>query len=154
MNDKAQLFLAFAEQSLCAPVKRKLRTQEKQQMHRAQKKAMLKALNDRDLLMRLWKRWRQDVRNTALEGPYQKAIQTLINFLNQMSLKDTPRLLALVKTGHWQQTPADIRFLAISLIDAKLTTLREKQKLPPFDDAIMGKPLTLFQQVRLIIMGY
>lgn len=145
---RQQALLAFADRSMARPVKLKLRAQEKRQRHRAQQKAIDKALAERDLLMRLWKRWRQDTTNTMLEGPYAVAIQTLIDFLETLTLPQEARLVNFVKAGPWQTAPKDVRFLVLRLIDAKLIALREKQELPPFDDALPGEPLTAFQQIR------
>jgi hypothetical protein len=126
-------------------VKKQMRTAAKQKMSYAQKKAMVSALAERDLLMRLWQKWRESVLDTALEGPYRVAIQNLITFLDKMTLKDERQLVKVVKTGPWQTAHKDIKFLVKRLVDARLIVLREKQDLPPFDDALPGEPLTVYQ---------
>lgn len=151
MNARQQALLAFADRSMARPVKAKLRALEKRKMHRAQKQAMIKALNERDMLMRLWRKWRKDVYNEALDGPYQEALQELVDFLNQMNLKNEAPLLKLIHSGNWHEAHKDIRFLVTILVDAKITALREKQELPPFDDGLIDEPLTLFQKVRHMI---
>jgi hypothetical protein len=117
-------------------------------MHAAQKKAVIKAVNERGLLMRLWKRWRLDLFNAALEGPYQNDIQQLINILKRITLKEERKLISIVRKGPWLAAHKDIQFLVLRLIDAQLIALREKADLPPFDDALWGEPLTPFQIIR------
>jgi hypothetical protein len=116
--------------------------------NRAQKKAVIKALSERDQLFRLWKQWRRDVVNEELDGPYQVELQALIDFLNGMTLQDEQRLLKLVKTGPWKKSPADIRYLVLRLVSTRIVTLREKAELEPFDDALPGQPLTTYQLIR------
>ncbi len=143
-------FLAYAAKMQPWAEKKKRRAAElvERKMHRAQKKAMIKAVNERDMLMRLWKKWRIDLVNAELDGPYAPQLQALIDFLNKLELRNERQLLKLVRAGPWLTAHKDIRFLVLRLIDARLIKLREKQELPPFDDAIPGKPLTTFQIIR------
>jgi hypothetical protein len=145
LTQRQSAFAAFADKAMPWHVKVKVRAAEKRQMHRAQKQALIKAVNERDLLLRLWKRWRVGLVDSALEGPYQKHIEKLIEFLESLTLKDEDRLVQVVRAGKWQQTHPDIRFLVLRLVDAKLVALREKAGLPPFDDGLPGDPPTTFQ---------
>jgi hypothetical protein len=144
-------FLAYAAKANPWAARKKLRAEQKE-MHKAQKKAVIKALAERDLLMKLWKQWRKDLIKEELEGPYQQQIQTLITFLNKMTLKDKPQLLKLVKAGPWINAPPDVKFLVLRLIDARLAFLNEKAGLPPFDDAMLYQPPTVFQIIRASFM--
>jgi hypothetical protein len=140
-------FLAYAAKAAPWIARKKLRT-EQRAMHRVQKKAVIKALSERDQLMRLWKQWRRDLVKAELEGPYQSALQELVDFLNKLTLKDERKVLKIVRAGPWCSAPADVRFLVLRLVDARISTLREKADLPPFDDALWDQPLTTFQLIR------
>jgi hypothetical protein len=144
-------FLAYAAKVQPWAAKKKARAAERE-MNRAQKKAMIKALSERDLLLRLWKKWRNEVLHAELEGPYEKDIQLLINALNKMSLEHEKRLINIIRKGPWLAAPPDIRFLVLHLIDARLIVLNEKADLPPFNDALPGEPLTPFQIIRAHLM--
>ncbi len=151
--DAQNNFLTFANKSMSWSVKKQLRAEEKRSMNRAQKKAVIKALNERDLLMRLWKRWRQDLLTTALQNKHQDDIQKLIDFLQTLTLQDEGRLVKVVRLGQWQTAHKDIRFLVLRLIDAKLIALREKAELDPFDDPLPGQPLDAFLTLRNELRG-
>jgi hypothetical protein len=144
-------FLAYAAKVQPWVEKKKARAAERE-VNRAQKKAMIKALSERDLLLRLWKKWRNEVLHAELEGPYEKDIQLLINALNKMSLEHEKRLINIIRKGPWLAAPPDIRFLVLHLIDARLIVLNEKADLPPFNDALPGEPLTPFQIIRAHLM--
>jgi hypothetical protein len=144
-------FLAYAAKMAPWAEKKKLRAAERA-MNRAQKKAMIKALNERDLLLRLWKKWQTEVVNAELEGPYQKDIKALIDALNKLSLRDEKRLVSLIRKGPWLDAPPDIRYLVLRLVDAQLIKLNEQAELPPFNDALPGEPLTAFQIIRADLM--
>lgn len=154
MNDKQQLFLAFADKSMNRPTKARIRAVEKRRMHRAQEEAVRKALAERDMLMRLWKKWREEVLTEALAGAYAQPIEDLIHFLEHNKLEHLNRqLVKWVEHGPWLKAPADIRFLVLRLINARITKLREKQDLPPFDDPLPGQPLSPFLIIRNNFMG-
>ena len=148
IDKKQSAFLALADRQIPRPVKARMRGMEKRRMHAAQKKAIIKALNERDMLMRLWKKWREDVQSEALEGAHGSAIEKLIVFLDSVTLDNSRRVIKFVRDGKWQKAHKDIRFLVLRLVDAKLVALREKLDLPPFDDPLPGFPPTPFQILR------
>jgi len=127
--------------------KKKARAAEREQS-RAQQKAVTKALQERDLLMRLWKRWHKDNVKAELEGAYQQELQALINFLNAMKLEDERKLLKFVLAGPWVAAPSEVRYLVLRLISTKQASLREKAELPPFDDPLPGAPLNTYLTIR------
>ena len=153
MSDKQQLFLAFADRSINRPTKARMRAVEKRRMHRAQEEAVRKALAERDMLMRLWKRWRKEILTEALETKYGTALQKLVDFLKQLKFKEDVKLLPFIKSGPWLQAPKDIKFLVLTLISAQLVKLREQQELPPFDDPLPYQPLSPFLLIRNSFMG-
>jgi len=144
-------FLAYAAKVQPWAAKKAARKAELAQ-NRAQKKALIKVLQERDLLMRLWKNWRRDVVKASLEGPYQKQLEQLIAFLDAMKLEDERKLLKLVQAGPWTEAHIDIRYLVLRLCSTRLANLREKEDLPPFDDALPGQPLTVYQLIRARLM--
>jgi hypothetical protein len=136
-------FEKLAERQICAP--------RKARMHAAEKRAATaaeKALAEREQMLRLWQGWRAERVGQLLEGAYGKAARDLLVFLGTMKLADAAALIALIKQGPWRTADPDTRFVVLALIDAAITTLRERAGLPSIDDALPGEPPTAFQIIR------
>src|SRR5262249_19153641 len=129
------------------PVKARIRAVEKRRITTAAEKK----LAEREQMHRLWKRHRAERIEELLKGPYAKAAHALIVFLGTMKLVDEAALIDQVKCGPWRTADADTRFEILSLINAALTTLRERADLPPIDDALPGEPLTTFLVIRELL---
>jgi hypothetical protein len=136
-------FLEFAEKQTPASVKARQRATEKRHA-----KAAEKALTERDDLFRLWRRWRRERLETLLAGPHGAAGRKLVAFLQAMTLDDGVRLVEFVRTAGWARVNADTKFEVLSLINATITALRERAKLPPFDDPLPGQAPTTFLIIR------
>lgn len=93
-------------------------------------------LAEREQVHQLWKRYRAERIGELLKGPYAKAAHELIVFLGTMKLADEAALIDLVNRGPWRTAEADTKFEVLALINAALTTKRERAGLPPFDDGI------------------
>ena len=135
-------FLELAGRQICAPVKGRQRAAEKRVMRKAEQKA----LDERDCMFGAWKRWRSEQLDAALAGAHREMLQALIAFLK--TTKSDGALIEHVHAGNWQAADADTRFLALRLINAAITRLREQRGLVPFDDALPGEPPTAFQIIR------
>jgi hypothetical protein len=141
-------FLEYSAKVQPWAAKKAARAAERQQS-RAQQKAVTKVLQERDLLMRLWKRWRKDLVHTELDGPYQHQLQSLIKFLNAMKvLEDERKLLKFVLAGPWTGAPKELQYLVLRLISTRQASIREKAELPPFDDPLPGAPLNTYLTLR------
>jgi len=142
-------FLAYADKAIAAPVKRRMQANEKRFKHRAQEKAVQKALIERDLLWKLWKRWRKETFDELLAGKYENEVKKLIAFLERYKLTQENKLIAFVNAGPWLEAPPEIRLLVLQLIDKQIIKLRQALKLPPFDDSMLGsKKLDAFLIIR------
>jgi hypothetical protein len=140
-------FLEFAEKQTPAAVKARQRAAEKRRLTAAQKAAE-KALAEREDLFHLWKLWRRERLETLLAGPHGDATRELVAFLQTMTLDDGARLIEFVRVAGWERADADTKFEVLSLINAAITALRERAKLPPFDDALPGEKSTTFLIIR------
>lgn len=136
-------FLKYAEKQTPASVKARQRATEKRRATKAEEKA----LAEREDLFRLWKKWRRERLETLLAGPHGEAAQELVAFLKTMKLEDEARLIELVRAG-WERTDADTKFEVLSLINAAITALRERAKLPPINDALPDEEPTAFLIIR------
>jgi hypothetical protein len=131
-------FLQIAEQQISSP--------RKARQHAAEKRAVQKALAERDRQSRLWRTWRHQRVDALLAGEHGEAAQGLIAFLDEMTLDDPATLIAMA--DRWRDADADACFLVLALIDRAIIRLREQQGLPPFDDSLPGAPPTVFLAIR------
>jgi hypothetical protein len=90
-----------------------------------------------DHQLRAWNQWRRERLETLLVGPHGRSLQQLIRFLETMTVRDAPALIALVKLGQWQRTDPNTRFEVRSLIDEHIIKLREAHGLAP---SMTGRP--------------
>ena len=140
-------FLKFAEEQTPAAVKARQLATEKRRVTAAQKAAD-NALAERKDLFRLWKKWRRERLETLLAGPHSAAAGELIAFLRAMTLDDGARLVEFVRAAGWERADADTKFEVLSLINAAITALHERAKLPPINDALPDEEPTAFLIIR------
>jgi hypothetical protein len=131
-------FLAVADRQV-APVKARQRAVETRRAKHAV---------HRDELGEAYRRWRDERREALLAGPYGDTARCLIGFLEDMGLHDGAALIRLIEWGQWRSADLDIRLEIPSLIDGAITALREKQGMPPFDDALPTEPPNAFLSIR------
>jgi hypothetical protein len=129
-----------ADRQIVSPVKARQRASE--QRVAAQKECAV--------LRKAWSAWRRE-RIAALIGrPYGEAAQTLCELLDDMTIGDGAALVAAIRTGPWRDANPDTRHEVIAMVDRAIMRLRERNGLPPLDDAMpfSDEPPTAFQIVR------
>jgi len=137
-------FLDLAERQVPAPAKARSMTPK----HAAARSGIEREWSERDHQLRAWKQWRRERLETLLAGRHGRSLQQLIRFLETMTVRDAPALIALVKLGQWQRTDPNTRLEVRSLIDEHIIKLREVHGLAPIDDGLTDEDLTAFQQIR------
>jgi hypothetical protein len=133
-------FLELADRQTSAPVKARRRV--------AEKRAAEKALDERATQLKVWCDWRRERRDALLAGPHGADAQVLLNFISTMTPTSAAALVEAVECGPWREADADTRFEVLSIVDASIIALRERQGLPPFDDALPGEASNAFLLVR------
>jgi hypothetical protein len=142
-------FLDIADAQMASPVKAKHRA--------AEKRAILMTPEERDqrnaqILFRKWQKWHKEKVQALLDGPYGKDVQGIKLFLDTMTLSSSGALVRLVNASAWmRKAPADVRHEVLAMIDASIIRLREKNGMPPFDDALPHEPPTAFQEIREVL---
>ena len=53
--------------------------------------------------------------------------------------------------GTWRNADDDKRFQILSIVNAAIVSLRERHKLPPFEDPLPGAPLNAFLVIRELL---
>jgi hypothetical protein len=143
-------FLEHGDKYTPNPVKSRMRAVETRRQ-----RAMQKALVERDILFRQWKKWREQRKQDLLQGAHGTAVTHLIDFLDGMAIEDEAALIAVIKDGPWLQSDSEVRFQVLSLVDNYLINLRDKAHLPPFDDSVPFSDATptAFENIRALLDG-
>jgi hypothetical protein len=88
------------------------------------------------------------------EGPWGVHIKELRRYLRAMTLESAPDLIEYIDrcNRHWiRMTDDDTRHEVLDLISRGITSLRERNGMTPYDDALPGEPDTAFIQIREIL---
>jgi hypothetical protein len=77
----------------------------------------------------------------------------LLGFLSTMTLADGAALIAHVQDEGWLDCDCEARADALSIIGTRITHLRERAGLPPFDDPLPGERDNVFLTIRKLLGG-
>jgi hypothetical protein len=108
-----------------------------------------KELADRERLTRMWRRYHAEQLEQALAGIHSDVMKRLMAQLED--LRSARELGDFIAAQDWESVDSGTRAIALFEINRAITALRERQKLPPINDALPGEPLTAFQIIREII---
>lgn len=143
-------FLNLAETQIAAPIKARHRAAEARQA-----KAPMaltpdeKKQRDQQKLLRQWRSWHHEKEIALLAGPYGKDIAGLREFIKTMTLSSSGALVRLIENATWlRNADHETRYGVLSIVSHGIVRLREQNGLAPFDDSLMGEPLTAFQQIK------
>ena len=106
-------------------------------------------LADDARLLRTWREWHREQLEEALAGVRRGVLERLMEQLKD--LRSARALVDFIAAQDWESVDADTRAIALFEINRAIIALRERQKLPPINDALPGEPLTAFQIIREII---
>jgi len=105
-----------------------------------------KELSDNGALLRQWKKWHRELLEQALAGPHGDVVKEIVDFMgNRLELGSAPALLKLIRAYDWNAIDINVLLELLHWINLAVAKLRERNGLPPFDDALPGERLTLFQ---------
>ena len=88
-----------------------------------------------------------------LSGPHSGRTRRLLSFLTTMTLNDGAALIAHVRLEGWLEADREARQDALSLINVRITHLRERAGLPAIDDPLPGAPNNVFLTIRKLLGG-
>lgn len=117
------------------------------------KRALDLEKEDRDekILLRGFKAKERERDQALFDGPHGKEIRGLRTFLRTMTLSSAPALVGLVKRATWLKNLShEDRVALLSMISRSIVSLRKRNGLTPFDDAIpfTDEPPTAFELIR------
>ena len=145
----ADFFSALADEQISAPVKTRMRGAEKR---RATKEDAERKLEEKDILLRLYKAGRRAEVQQLLSGQFGKEVRGLIGFMRSMTLSSAGALVRTVEQARWIRELSEAeRGLVESLIFNGIARLREKNGLPFWDDPLPGEPPKVFDEVQALV---
>jgi hypothetical protein len=108
-------------------------------------------LEDNALLLCAWQHWHRERLQAALAGPDGCMVAELVKLLRGLSWESASALLQFVRATPWHDVDHETRAVALHQINFAIIRLRERHGLPPFDDALPGDRLNVFQTIREMI---
>ena len=116
------------------------------------KTQMEDALDERDLLTKLYRQHCADRKQALLDGPHGKDIKGLLSFMRTMTPSSAPALVKLIETAAWiRQADEETRYGVLWLVNRGIANLRKREGYMPFDDSLLDEPPTASEQIKSII---
>jgi hypothetical protein len=110
-----------------------------------------KELADQARLTRAWKARHREQLEEALAGAHGAQISELMALLDRLELSSAAALLAFIRRSDWSSVSYDTRLVVLHEINDRITRMRERHGLPPFDDPLPGQPDNVFRIVQSIL---
>jgi hypothetical protein len=102
-------------------------------------------------LIRAWRAWHCEQLAEALAGPHGAQLSELMTLLNRLEPSSAAPLLAFIRRSDWSSVNYDTRLTVLHQINDRITRMRERHGLAPFDDPLPGQPDNVFRIVRAIL---
>jgi len=114
-------------------------------MNTAQQHATEKALQDRNRLYRNYKAAKkQDLAALYADPEWGDALRKFVATLTHFGPEHAERMVEYVSSHRLTGAPADIRFAALQQCDYRITRIRQRAGLVPFDDPLPGEEDNVF----------
>lgn len=142
-------FEALADSQIVSPVRQRLQRAEDRARRAAEAE---KELRDEEKLGKLYRRWRKQKVEALLAGEFGREVKDLLSFVRTMTLSSAPALITLVEKAAWiRSMPLDDRHSLLQEIGHRITLLRLREGLPPFDDALPGEEPKAFETLKELV---
>jgi hypothetical protein len=147
MNDNNP-FLDLADRQISAPVKSRQRAAATRAKNAAEKK-----LEENEELSRQYRRYRREMIDAMLDGPFGWDVRNVRGFLKKMGPGDAEMLVTFIQLqSPWiKSMPIDHQYVLLKLIGNGIARVRERSGLCPYDDGVPGEPPKAFEQIKQIL---
>jgi len=112
-----------------------------------------KELADNARLLRAWKAWHREERQTVLAGPHGAVLGELFRMLENLQHVQPAQLIGLVRSFDWTAIPYDTRLVVLHELNIAIMKFREKRGAEPIDDNLPGQPDTPFRTIKAILFA-
>jgi len=110
-----------------------------------------KKLADDARLLRAWKAFHSEERETVLAGPYGAVLNELFRMFANLEHVQPVQLVGYTRAIDWSEIDYPTRLTVIHEANAAITKRREKQGREPIDDPLPGTPPSAFQIIRELL---
>jgi hypothetical protein len=118
-------------------------------MRRRRKQSELdKELADNARLLRAWKAFHRVQLEEALAGLHGVQVSELMTLLDRLKLSSAAALLAFIERTDWHEVDYGTRLTVLHQINDRITRMRARHGLPPFDDPLPGQPDNVFRRIK------
>ena len=117
-------------------------------LHRSRALSKDQKLAETRKLTRAYKQWQREQLAEALAGAHGAAIAELMTLLDRLELSSAAALLDFMRRNDWSSVSYDTRLTVLHQINDRITRMRERRGLPPFDDPLPGQPDNVFRRIK------
>jgi hypothetical protein len=110
-----------------------------------------KKLADDARLLRAWKAFHREERETALAGPHAAVLSELFRMFKNLAHVRPSQLIGFIRSVDWTAVDYETRMVVVHELDNAITKFREKQGKDPIDDNLPGEPDTPFRTIKAIV---
>jgi hypothetical protein len=111
-----------------------------------------KKLTDDARLLRAWKKFHREERETMLAGPHGSVLNELFRVLANLKHMQPAQLIGYVQSIDWSVIEYDTKLVVIHECNTAITALREKHDLASIDDNLPGEPETPFRTIKAVVL--
>jgi hypothetical protein len=113
-----------------------------------------KELADNARLLRWWRAWHREQRESVLAGPYAATLVELFRMFSAIEHVKPAQLIGFIGAIDWGSIDYQTRLTVLHEVNEAITKFRESQKLDPIDDPLPGAPPNAFQVIRGIVTSF
>jgi hypothetical protein len=110
-----------------------------------------KKLADDAKLLRMWRKYHRDERDTVLAGPHGTELSELLRLFRNLEHCRPTQVIGFARTIDWSKIPDTARLVVLHEFDVAAMKLRVKRGLPPIDDSLPGQPDNVFLILRALL---
>jgi hypothetical protein len=111
-----------------------------------------KELADNARLLRAWKKFHREERETVLAGSHGAVLSELFRMFANLQHIQPAQLIGYAQSINWSVIDYATRLVVVHEINSAIAALREKRGLDPIDDNLPGQPETPFRTIKAIVL--
>jgi hypothetical protein len=120
-------------------------------LRRRSKQQEEKEASDREKLLRAWKKYHREERETVLAGPHGAMLAELFRMFKNLQHVQPSQLIGFIRFVDWTSVDYNTRLVVLHELNNTITTFREKRGLEPIDDGLPDEPDTPFRTIKAIL---
>jgi hypothetical protein len=111
-----------------------------------------KELEDNARLLRAWKKFHREERETVLAGPHGSVLNELFRMIANLKHMQPAQLIGYVQSIDWAAIDYNTKLVVIHECNNAITALRVKHDLEPIVDNLPNEPDTPFRTIKAIVL--